>query len=255
MPSCLAAVLKKSRTDDFGAAGRQIRIEALSRGRAGSSDDARPSCSTQKSRLPAADAERNETDLGGALLQAVDDAQGRKIAGLVLLTDGRPTAGPDPVAVARILSSVRGDESPAPVFTIPVGSEQAAPDVAVVEIAAPPLVAKDDTVSVEVTLSSSGLAGQTVTSRAARRRRTGPGEPASQADHRPAADRSVHLSCRASRHATAAGNRAAAAGRGRRRQQLGHGHRSRQQRADQAAVSRRKRSLGFPVSRSFAPPR
>jgi hypothetical protein len=111
----------------------------------------------------AADADRGETDLGQAILQVVDDARGRKIAGLVLMTDGRATNGPDPVAVARSLVELSADESPAPVYSIPIGSEHAAPDVAVVEVSAPPQVAKDDTVNVEVTLSSSGFNGQAVT--------------------------------------------------------------------------------------------
>ena len=96
---------------------------------------------------------KRERDRSGeAIRQAVDDAQGRKIAGLVLMTDGRPTTGPDPVAVARGLVDLSPDAAPAPVFSVPVGSEHPAPDVAVVEIAVPPQVAKDDTVSVEVTL-------------------------------------------------------------------------------------------------------
>jgi hypothetical protein len=108
---------------------------------------------------PLAEAEINETDLGQAIRQAVDEAQGRKIAGVVLMTDGRSTTGPDPVALARSLVELSPDSSPAPIFSIPVGSEHPALDVSVVEISLPPQVAKDDTVSVAVTLSSQGFNG------------------------------------------------------------------------------------------------
>jgi hypothetical protein len=109
---------------------------------------------------PLAEAEINETDLGQAIRQAVDDAQGRKIAGIVLMTDGRSTTGPDPVALARSLIELSPDSAPAPIFSIPVGSEQPALDVSIVEISVPPQVAKEDTVSVAVTLSSQGFNGK-----------------------------------------------------------------------------------------------
>jgi hypothetical protein len=105
------------------------------------------------------ESETNETDLGDAIRQAVDEAQGRKIAGIVLATDGRWTTGPDPVALARSLIDLSPDNAPAPIFSVPVGSEHPAPDVSVIEISAPPQAAKDDTVSVSVTLSSQGFSG------------------------------------------------------------------------------------------------
>ena len=77
----------------------------------------------------------------------------------MLLTDGRSTTGPDPVALARSLVDLSPDSSPAPIFSIPVGSEHPTPDVSVVDISVPPQVAKDDTVSVAVTLSSQGFDG------------------------------------------------------------------------------------------------
>ncbi len=103
---------------------RRVRPETLST----LLDEAKPA--------PPTDAETNETDLGMAIRQAVDDAQGRKIAGVVLLTDGRPTTGPDPVALVRGLIDLSPEHSPAPIFSVPVGSEHPAPDVAVVEISA-----------------------------------------------------------------------------------------------------------------------
>ncbi len=107
------------------------------------------------------DAEANDTALGQAIRQAVDDALGRKIAGLVMFTDGQSTAGPDPLSVVRGLLEVSAEKSPAPIFAVPVGSDQPPPDVAVVDILGPTQVAKDDTIALVVTLASHGFNGRT----------------------------------------------------------------------------------------------
>ncbi len=98
--------------------------------------------------------------MGQAIRQAVDEAQGRKIAGMVLMTDGRSTTGPDPVALTQKSGRLSPDSSPAPIFSMPVGSEHPLPDVSVIDISVPPQVAKDDTVTLAVTISSSGFDGQ-----------------------------------------------------------------------------------------------
>ncbi|HTU24965.1 MAG TPA: hypothetical protein VMF30_06185 [Pirellulales bacterium] len=154
---------------------------------------------TEKSKPSAA--ETNETDLGGAIRHVIDDAPGRRIAGIVLATDGRSTTWPDPIAVARSLVDLSPDRSPAPVFAVPIGSERPLADVAVVEISLPAEVAKDDTVSATVTLASQGFDGRKV----AVELHDGDGPALSTAETTLAAGRrqSVLLNY----HATEAGNR------------------------------------------------
>jgi hypothetical protein len=110
---------------------------------------------------PLSDADANETALGQAIRQAVDDALGHKIAGVVLFTDGQSTAGPDPLSLVRGLLDVSPEKSPAPIVAVPVGSDQPPPDVAVVDILGPTQVAKDDTIALVVTLASQGFNGRT----------------------------------------------------------------------------------------------
>ncbi len=157
----LDAVLRKSRTEVLEPLAEKFELKVY-RVAQSSTPTTLAALLDEPKQASSPAADRNETDLGQAILQVVDDARGRKIAAVVLMTDGRATSGPDPVAVARSLVELSPDELPAPIFSIPVGSEHSAPDLAVVEVSVPPQVAKDDTVSVEVTLSSSGFDGQAV---------------------------------------------------------------------------------------------
>ncbi len=106
--------------------------------------------------------ERSDTDLGGALEGAIADAAGRRLAGIVVITDGRTTAGPDPIQVIRRHQAVTTDASGAPVYAIPVGSPRPPVDVAVLDALVPSQVARNDTAAVVATVGSHGLDGRGV---------------------------------------------------------------------------------------------
>jgi len=103
-----------------------------------------------------------DTALGAAVEMAMDDASGRGLAGIVLVTDGRSTVGIDPLEAVRRATEASGGQPRAPVIAVPVGSIDAPIDLAVTDVVAAPVVALNDTVSINATLQSSGLAGREV---------------------------------------------------------------------------------------------
>jgi hypothetical protein len=109
----------------------------------------------------AAGLDPSDTALGEALELAIDDASGRGLAAIVLITDGVSTRGVDPVAVVRRAAEATGGAPRGPVFAVPIGGPEPPPDVAVAELLAPPEVTLDDTVSLTAMVRSVGLAGRT----------------------------------------------------------------------------------------------
>jgi hypothetical protein len=103
-----------------------------------------------------------DTALGAAVEMAMDDASGRGLAGIVLVTDGRSTVGIDPLDAVRRATEASGGQPRAPVMAVPVGSIDAPIDLAVTDVLAAPVVALNDTVSINATLQSSGLTGREV---------------------------------------------------------------------------------------------
>ncbi|MCX7431102.1 MAG: hypothetical protein NTY17_08885 [Planctomycetia bacterium] len=103
-----------------------------------------------------------DTALGVAVEMAMDDASGRGLAGIVLVTDGRSTVGIDPLDAVRRATEASGGQPRAPVIAVPVGSIDAPIDLAVTDVLAAPVVALNDTVSINATLQSSGLASREV---------------------------------------------------------------------------------------------
>ncbi|HVA49998.1 MAG TPA: hypothetical protein VNH11_26770 [Pirellulales bacterium] len=98
-----------------------------------------------------------ETRLGDGLSQVLDEAAGRQIASIVVFSDGQNTGGRSPAEVARTAA-----EAGAPLFAVPAGSPAALRDVAVVDVFAPDLVSKGDTVHVAATLEVQGYPEQAV---------------------------------------------------------------------------------------------
>ena len=103
-----------------------------------------------------------DTALGAAVEMAMDDASGRGLAGIVLVTDGHSTVGIDPLDAVRRATEASGGQPRAPVMAVPVGSIDAPIDLAVTDVLAAPVVALNDTVSINATLQSSGLTGREV---------------------------------------------------------------------------------------------
>lgn len=109
------------------------------------------------SELPEPQPQAPATRLGDALAQLLDEAAGRAMAGVVLFTDGQNTAGRAPQDAARALR-----QGGTPVICVPPGSEQPVRDLALVDLFAPDLVSKGDTVQVSVTLELRGYDQQPV---------------------------------------------------------------------------------------------
>lgn len=110
-----------------------------------------------------ADLDPSDTALGEAIELALDDASGRGLAAIVLVTDGVSTWGVEPVAVVRRAAEAAGGTARGPIFAVPVGGPEPPPDVAVAELLAPPEVTLDDTVAITATIPAVGLAGRSAT--------------------------------------------------------------------------------------------
>lgn len=98
-----------------------------------------------------------ETHLGDALAQVLDEAAGRQIASIVVFSDGQNTGGRSPAEMA-----MTARELGAPMFSVPAGSAAPLRDIAVVDVFAPELVSKGDTVRVAATLEVQGYPEQAV---------------------------------------------------------------------------------------------
>ena len=97
------------------------------------------------------------THLGDAIAKVLEDAAGRPVAGMVLLSDGQNTGGVSPAEAARAAGLAH-----APVHTVPVGPPGRLRDVAVVDLFTSGQVSVGDTAQVSVTIESTGFDGQPV---------------------------------------------------------------------------------------------
>ncbi|MBI1367716.1 MAG: hypothetical protein GC162_03590 [Planctomycetes bacterium] len=127
-----------------------------------------------KSPKKLSEADAGETAIGTALNQAIDDAAGRTLAGIVVFSDGRSTSGPDVMSVIHRISGGldRGSHAATPIVSVPVGSDEPAPDVAVEDVLAPTQATKGDTVSFVATIGSRRFDGRQVEVRLMRGEKT-----------------------------------------------------------------------------------
>lgn len=106
--------------------------------------------------------ERLDTALGSAIQMAMDDASDRTLAGIVLMSDGRSTTGIDPLEAVRRATEAAGGAPRAAIYPVPAGAATPPTDLSIVELLAAPEVALDDTVAINATIQSQGLAGQEI---------------------------------------------------------------------------------------------
>jgi hypothetical protein len=92
------------------------------------------------------------TQMGDAIGKVLDDAAGRHVAGIVLMSDGQNNGGRSPSEAATV---ARGMGTP--IFPVPVGSSKRLQDVAIVDLFATNLVTVEDTARVAVTIESHGF--------------------------------------------------------------------------------------------------
>jgi uncharacterized membrane protein len=97
------------------------------------------------------------TRVGTALDRARDELSGLPLAGLVMVTDGADTSD---AAIDETLASLKARSIP--VFTLGVGEEHFAHDVQVTRVETPRSVLKGTALVVDVVLSQTGYAGQTI---------------------------------------------------------------------------------------------
>ncbi|MAE63383.1 MAG: hypothetical protein CMJ18_03850 [Phycisphaeraceae bacterium] len=109
---------------------------------------------------------QDATALGTAIERVIEDAAGRDLAGIVLLSDGRTNEGPDPL---RILEAAG---HPAPVWSVPTGPREPVTDVSLIDVLAPGSMTVGDTASIVCTFESHGLAGKPVTVKLLREQQT-----------------------------------------------------------------------------------
>ena len=97
------------------------------------------------------------THLGTAVGQVLEEAGGRPLAGVLVLSDGQTTGGSSVAETAKEAAAAK-----APVFATPVGSQVRLRDVAVVDSFTSGQVAVGDKAIVSVTLESTGFDGRGV---------------------------------------------------------------------------------------------
>jgi hypothetical protein len=96
--------------------------------------------------------------VGDALNRVLEEAGGRPVAGIVLLTDGMNTGGRSPAEAALAAARLK-----APIFAVPTGDPRRKSDVAIVDVFTSGLVSVGDTVRVAATFESRGFEGRPVT--------------------------------------------------------------------------------------------
>ena len=96
------------------------------------------------------------TDLAGAIGQVIEDTQGRRLAAIVLATDGQTT---EPSSLRDALDVARGRKIP--VLSLRVGLTTRPKDVEVGPLRAESSVFVNDLVAIEARLSARGLTGPT----------------------------------------------------------------------------------------------
>jgi uncharacterized membrane protein len=97
------------------------------------------------------------TRIGQALDRARDELAGLPLAGLVMVTDGADTSD---TTIDETLASLKARSIP--VFTVGVGQDRFAHDIQVTRVETPRSVLKGTALVVDVVLSQTGYAGQTV---------------------------------------------------------------------------------------------
>ena len=95
--------------------------------------------------------------LGLAINEVLEQAAGRPVAGIVLLTDGQNTG-----AVSLSQAALAATRVGTPIYPVPTGSATRLRDVAIVDVYTSGLVSAGDTASVSVTIESQGFDGRPV---------------------------------------------------------------------------------------------
>jgi len=97
------------------------------------------------------------TYIGSAIAQVMEEAAGRPVAGIIILSDGENTGGRSPVELAQVCGAAG-----TPIFVVPVGTANRLKDVAIIDVSTSGQVAAGDTAKVSVTVESQGYDQRTI---------------------------------------------------------------------------------------------
>ena len=97
------------------------------------------------------------TDMSAALAEMMTLAEKSRLAGVVILSDARHTAGGHPESYARTLG-----QAGSPIYPIVIGSDNPPPDAAIANLNSPESVSPGDELLVDASCKLDGLAGKTV---------------------------------------------------------------------------------------------
>ena len=111
-------------------------------------------------KLLAVEAAGSQSRLGDAVRNVLTELRGALPSAIVLLSDGQTTEG-EPLDKASELAGRKG----VPIFTIGLGSAEAARDIELTELLVDDVVFVDDSVRFQAKLLARGFQGQKVTVR------------------------------------------------------------------------------------------
>lgn len=94
----------------------------------------------------------SSTDISNAISKTAQEQRGEKLAGIVLISDGKMNVGGDPSPLAKQIG--------VPIYTVGVGNPKAPKDIQVIRVEAPPIVYLDRPFSINLLLKSSGYEGR-----------------------------------------------------------------------------------------------
>lgn len=135
--------------------GNRLRLYAFASGLREASPPGSPESPTEVAAgLSALTPEGGNSDVVGALQAVLAADPDRRIAGIVLISDGRATT---PVDVFELLQSAQARQ--APVYPLRVGSPDPVADVGLDAIRAPQTVFANDVLAADISLRWSGLVG------------------------------------------------------------------------------------------------
>ncbi len=109
-------------------------------------------------------ADGRSTNVGGALRTALDKSRPAEIAAIVLLTDGRRTAGPQGAEIARLLNQRKIPHT----LVLGIGDPSETQTVSLTRMEAPAKVFQRDPFEMKATVTSQGYDGVAVTARLVR---------------------------------------------------------------------------------------
>ena len=143
----------------FDSAVSQVSLRPWAKGSEAGATPAASSPATEpaaKDAAPQADDPSQGTDMAGAMQKVLSDLGGEKLAGVVIVSDGRHNGKNSIESAMRQLSLQQ-----APVCSIVAGSSRPPRDAAIVALEAPEIVYARDKMLINAQVKLDGLAGQT----------------------------------------------------------------------------------------------